>query len=139
MDTSIITTSVSKGRVPWSAPMRGNNRRNIRVGGVNTNTAPNGVQRRIDHFRNRPLNTSRPPSMHVDEFEKHFNDNANGNNAANSSSNNNSNSIINDNNSGGNNGNESDLLPTMQSVSDGGPDRVNNQIRFHLGLVMNID
>ncbi|CAF3511851.1 unnamed protein product [Rotaria sp. Silwood1] len=123
VDTSIITTSVSKSRTPWSAPMRGNNRRNVRIPSVNTNTTTNGVQRRIDHFRNRPLNTSRPPSMHVDEFEKQFNDNSNGNNTTNSSSTNNNNNNMNDNNNGGNNGNENDLLSTMPSSNDGGSDR----------------
>ena len=110
--------------------MRGNNRRNVRPGGsINTNNPPGGV-RRIDHFRNRPLNTSRPPSMHVDEFEKQFNDNTNGNNGTNSSSsnNNNNNNNMNDNNNnnnnGGNNGNENDLLSTIQSSNDGGSDRV---------------
>ncbi len=99
--------------------MRGNNRRNLRPGGgVNTNNPPSGPQRRIDHFRNRPLNTSRPPSMHVDEFEKQFNDNSNG---ANSSSTNNNN---NENNNGGNN--ESDLLSNIQSTNDGGNERVND-------------
>jgi hypothetical protein len=107
--------------------MRGNNRRNVRPGSVNTNIPPPaGIQRRIDHFRNRPLNTSRPPSMHVDEFEKQFNDNPNGNNGANSSSNNNNNNNINENNNGGNNGNDNELLSNIQSANDGGSDRVRN-------------
>jgi hypothetical protein len=111
---------MSKSRTPWSAPMRGNNRRNIRSGGVNTNNAPGGIQRGIDHFRNRPLNTSRPPSMHVDEFEKQFNDNGNGNNGTNSSSSNNNSNNISDNN----NGNKNDLLSNIQSSNDAGSDRV---------------
>ncbi|CAF3938847.1 unnamed protein product [Adineta steineri] len=127
VDTSIITTSVSKGRTPWSAPMRGNNRRNVRPGNMNTNNAPPGGIRRTDHFRNRPLNTSRPPSMHVDEFEKQFNDNTNGNNGTNSSSSsNNNNNNINDNNNnnnGNNNTNENDMISSMQSSNDGGSDR----------------
>ena len=122
MDTSIITTSVSKGRAPWSAPMRGNNRRNIRPGGINPNIPPGGIQRRVDHFRNRPLNTSRPPSMHVDEFEKQYNDNTNGNNGPNSTSTNSNNNNLNENN----NGNDNDLLSTIQSSNDGGSDRVKN-------------
>jgi hypothetical protein len=106
--------------------MRGNNRRNVRPGGsVNTNIPPAGVQRRIDHFRNRPLNTSRPPSMHVDEFEKQYNDNTNGNNGTNSSSNNNNNNNnINESNNGGNNANDNELLSNIQSANDGGVDRV---------------
>jgi len=124
VDTSIITTSISKGRTPWSAPMRGNNRRNVRPSSVNTNNPPTGgIQRRIDHFRNRPLNTSRPPSMHVDEFEKQFNENPNGTNSS-STSNNNNNNNNNENNNGGNN--ENDLLTTMQSTNDGATERVNN-------------
>jgi hypothetical protein len=101
--------------------MRGNNRRNVRPGSVNTNNPPSGLQRRIDHFRNRPLNTSRPPSMHVDEFEKQFNENSTGTNSS-STNNNNNNNNENNNNSGGNNDN--DLLSTMQSSNDGGNERV---------------
>ncbi|UJR28969.1 hypothetical protein I4U23_010187 [Adineta vaga] len=104
VDTSIITTSVSKSRTPWSAPMRGNNRRNVRPGNINPNNPSGGGGggggggiRRVDHFRNRPLNTSR--TIHA-------------------SNNNNDN-----NNNGGNNGNENDLLSTMQSSNDGGSDR----------------
>lgn len=125
VDTSIITTSASKSRTPWSAPMRGNNRRNLRPGHLNTGT-PMGGLRRVDHFRNRPLNTSRPPSMHVDEFEKQFNDSTNGSNGASASSSSNNN---NDNGSsaGGNNGNDNDLLSGMQSSNDGGSDRVSRR------------
>lgn len=107
--------------------MRGNIRKNVRTSSLNITTATTtagGMQRRIDHFRNRPLNTSRPPSMHVDEFEKHFNDNGNGNNPNNGSSANNANNL-NDNNTGGSNANENDLLPAMQSPNDGVSDRVN--------------
>ena len=117
IDTSIITTSVSKGRTPWSAPMRGNNRRNVRPGGnPNPPNPPNvNLQRRIDHFRNRPLNTSRPPSMHVDEFEKQFNnENSNVNNSS-TSNNNNDNNTNNANN---------DLLANIQSNTDGPSERV---------------
>ena len=98
--------------------MRGNNRRNVRPGGVNTNNPTGGLQRRIDHFRNRPLNTSRPPSMHVDEFEKQYNENSNGTNSSSANNNNN------ENNNGGNN--ESDLISNMQPTNDGGNERVNN-------------
>jgi len=100
--------------------MRGNNRRNVRPPSTNTNNPPGGLQRRIDHFRNRPLNTSRPPSMHVDEFEKQFNENPNGTNSSSANNNNNEN---NNNNNAGNN--ENDLLSTMQSTNDGGNERVN--------------
>jgi hypothetical protein len=102
--------------------MRGNNRRNLRPGGVNTNSAVVGMQRRTDHFRNRPLNTSRPPSMHVDEFEKQYNDNGNAGGGANSSSTNNNHG--NDSNIGGNNGNDNELLGTMQTSNDNESDRV---------------
>jgi hypothetical protein len=98
--------------------MRGNNRRNVRPPSTNTNNPPGGLQRRIDHFRNRPLNTSRPPSMHVDEFEKQFNENPNGTNSSSANNNNNENN----NNNAGNN--ENDLLSTMQSTNDGGNERV---------------
>lgn len=108
--------------------MRGNNRRNIRPSSVNTNNNPSngGVQRRIDHFRNRPLNTSRPPSMHVDEFEKQFNEGSNGTNPSSNNNNNNnsSNNNNNENNNGGNNDN--DLLSTVQSTNDGPSERVKN-------------
>jgi hypothetical protein len=118
--------------------MRGNNRRNIRPGNINTNNPTSGI-RRTDHFRNRPLNTSRPPSMHVDEFEKQFNDSTNANSGTNSSSsNNNNNNNMNDNNNnnnGGNNGNDNDLLSTIQSSNDGGSDRVKTRrfvaVGFH--------
>jgi hypothetical protein len=100
--------------------MRGNNRRNTRPGSVNTNNPPTGIQRRIDHFRNRPLNTSRPPSMHVDEFEKQYNENSTGTNPPSTNNNNNNN----ENNNASNN--ENDLLSTMQSTNDGGTERVND-------------
>lgn len=116
IDTSIITTSASKSRTPWSAPMRGNSRRNMRPNPVNPS---GGLQRRVDHFRNRPLNTSRPPSMHVDEFEKQFNENPNGTNSSSGNNNNNNNE---NNNNGGNS--ENDLISTMPSVNEGGNERV---------------
>lgn len=100
--------------------MRGNNRRNTRPGTVNPTNPTGGIQRRIDHFRNRPLNTSRPPSMHVDEFEKQYNENSNGANSSSTTTTNNNN---NENNNGGNNDN--DLLSTMQSSNDNAPERVN--------------
>ena len=110
--------------------MRGNNRRNLRPGGVNTSSAVVGMQRRTDHFRNRPLNTSRPPSMHVDEFEKQYNDNGNAGGSgggANSSSTNNNHG--NDSNIGGNNGNDNELLGTMQTSNDNESDRVGHSMR----------
>ena len=102
--------------------MRGNNRRNMRPNPINMGNPPGGLQRRIDHFRNRPLNTSRPPSMHVDEFEKQFNENSNGANASSANNNNN-----NENNNNGGNG-ENDLISTMQSPNDGGNERVNSEL-----------
>ena len=105
--------------------MRGNNRRNVRL---TANPTGYGIQRRTDHFRNRPLNTSRPPSMHVDEFEKQFNENSNGNNATTTTSSTNNT----DNNSGGKNGNEHDLLSTIPSSNDGGSDRVNMTNKIYL-------
>lgn len=101
--------------------MRGNNRRNMRPNPINTSNPSSGLQRRIDHFRNRPLNTSRPPSMHVDEFEKQFNENPNGTNST-SGNNNNNNNENNNNSSSGNN--ENDLISNMPSTNDGGNERV---------------
>lgn len=108
--------------------MRGNNRRNLRPGITGATTVhmqnPNsGAARRIDHFRNRPLNTSRPPSMHVDEYEKQFNnDNANGLNSGNASSSNNSNNL-NENNTGGNSNSDNEMMNNLPSSSDSGPER----------------
>lgn len=101
--------------------MRGNSRRNMRPNPINTSNPGSGLQRRIDHFRNRPLNTSRPPSMHVDEFEKQFNENPNGTNPTSGNNNNNNNENNNNNNSGNN---ENDLISSMPSANDGGNERV---------------
>lgn len=106
--------------------MRGNNRRNLRPNATGVNIHPHNPNnpigaRRADHFRNRPLNTSRPPSMHVDEFEKQFHD---GSNNGNSSSSNNNNNNLNENNSGtNNNNNDNDLMTNLSSSSDNGPER----------------
>ena len=108
--------------------MRGNTRRNFRAANttVHTHNSVNGNQRRIDHFRTRPLNTSRPPSMHVDDFEKQYHEHGNGSSSANTSSTTNNN--INDNNNNdANKGNELDMSNNMKSSSDANnSDRVND-------------
>ncbi|XP_029676694.1 protein virilizer [Formica exsecta] len=54
-----------KSKQPFVAPIRGRTQftNSLRGGGVS-----GGVGRGADPFRSRPPNTSRPPSLHVDEF-----------------------------------------------------------------------
>ena len=108
--------------------MRGNNRRDFRpsVSGANFhphNPASGLGARRADHFRNRPLNTSRPPSMHVDEFEKQFHDGANSSNNGNSSSASNNTNNLNETNNGTNNNNDNELMTNLSSSNDSGSER----------------
>ncbi|XP_034940242.1 protein virilizer [Chelonus insularis] len=58
------TVSITKTKMPFVTPMRG------RAQFVNTRggLATSGAGRGADPFRSRPPNTSRPPSLHVDDF-----------------------------------------------------------------------
>ncbi|XP_023247818.1 protein virilizer [Copidosoma floridanum] len=60
-----INAPTTKTKQPFVAPMRGRNQYSNSMRG---NSVSGGVGRGADPFRSRPPNTSRPPSLHVDDF-----------------------------------------------------------------------
>ncbi|XP_046414911.1 protein virilizer isoform X3 [Neodiprion fabricii] len=64
-DPQKSSTSTAKTKQPFVTPMRG---RAQFTNSMRGGPAAGGVGRGADPFRSRPPNTSRPPSLHVDDF-----------------------------------------------------------------------
>ncbi|XP_046753543.1 protein virilizer isoform X2 [Diprion similis] len=64
-DPQKSSTSTAKTKQPFVTPMRG---RAQFANSMRGGPAAGGVGRGADPFRSRPPNTSRPPSLHVDDF-----------------------------------------------------------------------